>query len=50
MIAEHSSKDVQQEVVDTPLELRPEIVAEQIDLIVCGQVVALAAMLKQHGG
>lgn len=50
MIAEHSSEDVQQEVVDTSSELRPEIVAEQIDLVVCGQVVALAAMLRQHGG
>lgn len=49
MIEEHSSEDVQQEVVDTSLELRHEIMTEHIDLVVCGHVVALAAMFKQHG-
>lgn len=49
MIVEHSSEDVQQEVVDTSLELGHEIMTECIDLEVCGQVVASEAMFKQHG-
>ena len=50
MPIEHSIEDIQQEVVDTSLEVWCEIMAEHTDLVVCGEVVALAAMLKQHGG
>lgn len=49
MPVEHSSEDIQPKVVHASLEFRREMMAEHTDLVVCGQVVALAAMLKQPG-
>lgn len=49
VLVEHSSEDVQQEVIETSLGLWHEITAEHMDLLVCSQVVALATTLKRYG-